>query len=166
MTEKSLKIIKFDGTKEHYSLWAFQMEAFLEDLEIVDALSITNTGQALTADERKMNRKVFLKLALACDDRVSHQLIKRSTSTDFPQGDAKKAWQALKDRWEPKKEVNKEMLTSELFALKLDDVSKDPEKWILDLQDKQEKLKDLAEIVSDGLLMNTSSATYEKITSM
>jgi hypothetical protein len=56
MTEKSIKTIKFQGTKDHYSVWAFQMEAFLEELEIVDALHITNTGQAITADERKMNR--------------------------------------------------------------------------------------------------------------
>jgi hypothetical protein len=91
MTEKSIKTIKFQGTKDHYSVWAFQMEAFLEELEIVDALYITNTGQAITADERKMNRKAYLKLALACDDAVSHQLVKKSYDSDFPQGSAKLA---------------------------------------------------------------------------
>ena len=89
MSEKSIKTIKFQGTKDHYSVWAFQMEAFLEEMEVVDALYITNTGGQITADERKMNRKAYLKLALACDDPVSHQLVKKSFSTDFTQGDAK-----------------------------------------------------------------------------
>ncbi|KAG7344883.1 gag-polypeptide of LTR copia-type [Nitzschia inconspicua] len=101
-----------------------------------------------------MNRKAYLKLALPCDDAVSHQLIKKSTSVDFPQGSAKKAWKALADIWEPKKEVNKQTLTNELFSLKLDDVSKDPEKWILLLQEKQTKLQVMGETISDGLLMS------------
>jgi gag-polypeptide of LTR copia-type len=95
-----------------------------------------------------------LKLALACDDAVSHQSVKKSHDTDFPQGSAKLAWKALANQWEPKKEVNKQTLTIELFALKLDDVSKDPEKWILELQEKQAKLKEMNENVSDGLLMS------------
>ncbi|KAG7357828.1 zinc knuckle domain containing protein [Nitzschia inconspicua] len=68
MTEKNIKIIKFQGTKEHYPVWAFQMEAYLEELEILDALKITSTGNAVTDEERKMNRKAYLKLALSCDD--------------------------------------------------------------------------------------------------
>ncbi|KAG7337993.1 gag-polypeptide of LTR copia-type [Nitzschia inconspicua] len=154
MTEKSIKTIKFQGTKEHFTVWAFQMEEFLEELEILDALNITNTGAAITADEKKMNRKAYRKLALSCDDAVSHQLIKKSISVDFPQGSAKKTWEVLADRWEPKKEVNKQTLTNELFTLKLDDVSKDPEKWIMLLQEKQTKLQVMGETISDGLLMS------------
>ncbi|KAG7370270.1 hypothetical protein IV203_028016 [Nitzschia inconspicua] len=90
-----MKTIKFRGTKEHFTVWAFQMEAFLEELEILDALSIVITGAAINADEKKMNCKAYLKLALSCDDAVSHQLIKKSTSVDFPKGSAKKVWEAL-----------------------------------------------------------------------
>ncbi|KAG7343615.1 gag-polypeptide of LTR copia-type [Nitzschia inconspicua] len=41
-----------------------------------------------------------------------------------------------------------------MFTLKLDDVSKDPEKWILLLQEKQTKLQVMGETISDGLLMS------------
>ena len=97
MAEKSLKNVPFKGTKDHYLMWKFQMEAFLEELEVVDALYITNVGQAITAEERKMNRRAYMKLGLCLkeDDKVSFQLVKNATTTDFSQGSAKLAWEAL-----------------------------------------------------------------------
>ena len=103
-----------------------------------------------------MNRRAYMKLCLWLkeDDKVSFQLVKNATTTDFPQGSAKLAWEALAERFEPRKEVNKQILTTELFSLKMEDSSKDPEKWILELQQIQSRLKNMNSILSDELLMN------------
>jgi hypothetical protein len=129
------------------------MRMFLEELGCQDALNRTNCGQNLTADDKTENRKAYLKLAVACDDPVSHQLGKRSTSTDFPQGDATAAWAALQHRWAPRNEIDKQTAVTQLFAMKLEDASLDPEKWIIELQEKQAKLSEMGEQVTDSLMI-------------
>jgi hypothetical protein len=94
-----------------------------------------------------------MKLALACDDAVSHQLFKMSFTTDYPLGDATAACAALQNRWAPKKEVDKQTVLTKLFALKLEDVHMDPETWIIDLQELQAKMREMNERVSDGILI-------------
>jgi hypothetical protein len=151
--EKAIKTIKFLGTKDHYPVWEFQMRVFLEELECITALNRVNCGTSLTADDNERIRKAYMKLALACDDTVSFQLVKRSTSSDYPHGDATAAWTALQNRWAPKKEIDKQTALTKLFSMKLEDVNMDPEIWIIELQRMQVKLEKMGEKVSDGLLM-------------
>ena len=72
------------------------MRVYLEELECQDALTLY-TGNQPSADEAKNNRKAYMKLALACDDEVSFALVKKSTSTNYPNGDAAAAWKALQN---------------------------------------------------------------------
>jgi hypothetical protein len=65
------------------------------------------------------------------EDVVSTELVKRSMSSVYPEGDATLAWQALRERYEPRNVVDQQTLLTELFASKLTDTSKDPEVWIL-----------------------------------
>jgi hypothetical protein len=147
--KKTTKTIKFDGTKEHYTIWEFQMRMFLEELERGDTFTLKTADD----DTKKMNRKAYMKLALACDDAISHQLVKKSHSKDYPHGDASAAWSALQSRWAPKKEINKQTVIAQLFSSKLEDVSMDPETWIIELQELQVKMSEMKERVSDGILI-------------
>ena len=108
MAEKSIKTIKFNDQGDDFPIWKFQMEAFLEELGCAEALTQSKAAVDIDDDDRKMNRKAYLKLALACDKAVSHQIIKQAVSVVFPGGDAKLAWEALIDRWDPKEEVDKQ----------------------------------------------------------
>jgi gag-polypeptide of LTR copia-type len=63
------------------------------------------------------------------------------------------AWKTLTERYEPKSAVDKQTLFEQLKGMKLEDVSKDPEIWIIELQRILSKLSEMGKKVSDGLLM-------------
>jgi hypothetical protein len=106
-------------------------------------------------DESQLNHLAYSRIAMAMGmaDVVSCQIVKRAVSKVYPDGDAAVAWLVLADRYEPKQAVDKQALFEEMQALTLDDVTKDPEVWIMELQQIQSKLGAMNEFVSDGLLM-------------
>jgi hypothetical protein len=107
-------------------------------------------GRSLTADDNEKNRKAYMKLALACDDVVSFQLVKRSTITDYPYGDATATWTALQSRWAPMNERGKQATAVVHFCvMKLEDASMDPEIWIIKRKRILAKLDEICEQVSD-----------------
>ena len=156
MTEKSIKTIPFDGTREGYQTWEFKMRTFLRELGCSAALYRKDMKADVTNDDAiKMNHQAYARIAMAMDmkDTVSIQLVKRSMTKAFPTGDAALAWKTLAERYEPKNAVDKQTLFEQLQGMKLEDVSKDPEVWIMELQRIQSKLSEMGEKVSDGLLM-------------
>jgi gag-polypeptide of LTR copia-type/Zinc knuckle len=155
LSEKSFKTVAFDGTRDGYHIWEFKMRAFLRELGCADALDRSDLSAAVTdTNERKKNDMAYSRIAMAMgmEDIVSSNLIKRATSSVYPDGDATLAWNALSDRYAPKKAVDRQTLVTELFATTLDE-GKDPEVWIIELQRMQSKLAEMGESVSDGLLM-------------
>jgi hypothetical protein len=156
MAEKSIKTITFSGTKEGYHMWEFQMRAFLRELGCTEALSRADL-EAEVSDRlmRKKNDTAYARIAIAImsDDSVSAELIKRSVSQVYPEGDAALVWQALVDRYEPKNAVDQQTLMTELFASTLENGSKDPEVWIVELQSMQTKLNAMGATVSDNMVI-------------
>jgi hypothetical protein len=137
-------------------MWEFKMRAYLREIGCAASLFRSNMLIDVNDEnERKKNDKAYSRLAMAMkmDDVVGSQIVKRSVSTVYPDGDAAVAWRALANRYEPKKAVDKQTLFAEMFATKLEDISMDPEIWIMELQRKQSKLFEMGERVSDGLLM-------------
>jgi hypothetical protein len=155
MSEKSFKTVTFSGTREGYHVWEFKMRAFLREIGCADSLDRPDMNSSVSdPDERKRNDRAYSRIALAMnmDDIVSSNLVRRSISATYPDGDAAMAWNALADRYAPKKAVDRQTLVTELFATKLDK-QKDPEIWIVELQRMQSKLQEMGENISDGLLM-------------
>jgi hypothetical protein len=140
MAEKSIKTITFTGTKDGYQSWEFKMRAFLRELGCADALTRADL-EAEVSDRliRKKNDTAYARIAIAMlsEDVVSTELVKRSMSTVYPEGDAAVAWQALRERYEPRNAVDQQTLLTELFASKLVETTKDPEIWIVELQRMQ-----------------------------
>jgi hypothetical protein len=156
MSEKTVKTIAFSGTKDGYPMWEFKIPAFLRELGCADVLTRKDMRAEVTdLDEQIRNHKAYSRIAMAMgmDDVVSSQIVKRAVSKVYPDGDAAVAWLALAERYAPKMAVDKQVLFEELQASKLDDVAKDPQVWIMELQQIQSKLGEMHEFVSDGLLM-------------
>jgi hypothetical protein len=140
MSEKTIKTIEFCGTREGYNMWEFKMRAFLRELGCAAVLTRANMlADVKDDDERKKNDKAYSRIAMAMSmkDVVSSQIVKRSTSIVYPDGDAAVAWKALAERYEPKKAVDKQTLFESLFATRLKDNDTDPEVWIMELQRMQ-----------------------------
>jgi hypothetical protein len=51
------------------------------------------------------------------------------------------AWKALADRFEPTNAVDRQTLLTEVLASKLDNVSEDQERWIVEMQRMQMKIE-------------------------
>jgi hypothetical protein len=137
-------------------MWDFKMRAFLRELGCAAVLTRANMlADVKDDDERKKNDKAYSRIAMAMSmkDVVSSQIVKRSTSIVYPDGDAAVAWKALAERYEPKKAVDKQTLFESLFATRLKDNDTDPEVWIMELQRMQAQLLEMGERVSDGLIM-------------
>jgi hypothetical protein len=116
---------------------------------------------------RKRNDTAFARIAMAVEEVVSGELVKRSKSDVYPDGDAAKAWKALQDRYDPRNAVDQQILLTELFGSKLDDRTKGPELWIVDLQRMQTNLNDMGATISDNMLiahiLNELPSEYEHV---
>jgi hypothetical protein len=83
MAEKSIKTLVFNGTKERYHTWEFQMRAILRELGCAEALSRTDLKAELSDRLiRKRNDTAYARIATALmsEDSVCAELIKRSVS--------------------------------------------------------------------------------------
>jgi hypothetical protein len=147
-------------------MWDFKMRAFLRELGCAAVLTRANMlADVKDDDERKKNDKAYSRIAMAMrmKDVVSSQIVKRSTSIVYPDGDAVVAWKALAERYEPKKAVDKQTLFGSLFATRLKDNDTDPEVWIMELQRMQAQLLEMGERVSDGLILGNLPSGYDNV---
>jgi hypothetical protein len=67
------------------------------------------------------------------------------------------AWLALAERYKTKKAVDKQVIFEEFQGLMLDDISKDPEVWIMELQQIQSKV---GEKNSFTIFFNVDTISY------
>jgi hypothetical protein len=95
------------------------------------------------------------------EDVMSTELVKRSLSSVYPAGDAALAWQALRERYEPRNAVDQQTLLTELCALRLD-MSKGPEVWIVELLRMQSQLNGMGATVSDNMFDGPHSGRVAK----
>jgi hypothetical protein len=131
-------------------MWEFKCRAFLRELGCADGLVRAYMKAAVTDDDtRMMNHKANSRIAMAMgmDDMVSSQMVKRAVSKVYPEGDAALALMTLAERYEPKKAVDKQALFEAIQVSKVDDVPKDPEVWIIELQRIQSKLSEMKKYV-------------------
>jgi hypothetical protein len=116
---------------------------------------------------RKRNDTAFARIAMAVEDVVSGELVKRSTSDVYPDGDAAKARKALQDRYDPRRAVDQQIMLTELFGSKLDDRTRGLELCIVDLQRMQTNLNDTGATISDNMLiahiLNELPSEYEHV---
>jgi choline dehydrogenase-like flavoprotein len=156
MGENSLKTITFDGTKDGYQSLEFNMRAFLKELGYSEAVSRTDIEAAvLDDDSTKKNDIAYARIAMAMmmEDPHHSELVRRSVSLVYPEGDAALAWEALSNRYEPRNGKGQQTLMTELFASTSENGLKDPGIWVFELQRKQYELNAMGAILSDTVLM-------------
>jgi hypothetical protein len=149
MTEKSIKTLTVGGTKEGYNSWEFKIKSFLREPGCADALARVDMRAEVTDEKVKCRNNMAnarIAMAMTMEDVVSSELVKTLVSSVYPDGDAALAWKALADRYGPRNAVDQQTMLTELFASKLDDGSKNPELWIIELQRMQTKLSGIGAI--------------------
>ena len=128
---KEMKIISFTGRKERFWQWKqrylgiAQSRGYLSILIKDDPNTIAKeadigTGTGRPDDELRreieLNLKAYTDLRVAMEDRSCLRVVMRSTSTDYPQGNAALAWKNIAKRFEDRSESAKERLKEELHS--------------------------------------------------
>ena len=147
-SDKRVAVIHFNGSQDEWHMWSrqFLAKAELQGMkEIIDGTltvpaASVNTQDKAFLEARKLNKLAYCELILSCKDPISFACIDDGRTTDLPDGDAKKAWTNLKDKFEPTHGASKLTLKKNFHACKLEE-NEDPDLWIMRLENMRRKLK-------------------------
>ena len=137
---RSIKVYKFDNTKENWHEFAFRFRVIAdsrgyEDIidgtktpltkEIIDILT-KDVGKVLKAKKEKLavrvdNKKGYIDLVMSTEG-ISLNIVENATSEKLSKGDLKKAWGRLKGRWNPETREDKVEVYTKFFNYKLENI--------------------------------------------
>ena len=175
--EKAIRILTFSGKKEDWMMWSdkFMAKAMMKGYdEILDGTVLVpddNTTNPSPSQEeaRKQNKLAYNELILACTDKIAFGIVKNAKTENLKKGDAKLAWERLKTRYEPNTGTELLALNKEYMSMELDNLKKDPEDFITDLDELRTRMADdpFNEVITDKSFMlhilNSLPIEYESI---
>lgn len=157
---KSVRIIRFSGKVAEWRIWSLKFLAYasvkgyksillgndvIMSKQTFDAIDRnTDEGKELVATQEKLQKKnveAYNALVLSLDDEVSLGAVETAITDEFPDGNAKQAWDNLLEIFEPKTRSNKVQLLREFTSSRLSDVNKNPDTWVDELLNISKRLK-------------------------
>ena len=141
--DRGVKIPVFAGTSEAWTTWeprfisTVDLKGYGESLT-GDLLITSNVGEIVAFKNK--NREAYNGLLLANDTREFIQLITAQKTAEYLRGDARKAFQALENKFKPKDKHTKLELKKQWAQMKFDDVEEYPETWITELTNLRHRL--------------------------
>ena len=146
---KSIKVYKFNNTKESWHEFALKFRVIAddrgyddiiegivmppdekEDLEILDK-DDTHVEKAKKEKQlaRAVNKKGFRDLVMSTEG-ISLNIVENSTSYKLMRGDLKKAWGRLERHWNPKTREDKVQFYTKFLHYKLENEKQRPMDWL------------------------------------
>ena len=182
---KSIKVYKFDNTKENWHEFALKFRVIADTRDyrgIIDGsvippdemadITITaeDTGAVLKEKKdklkaRKANKIGYRDLVMSTAG-ISFTIVQNAVSEELPSGDLKKAWERLERRWNPKTREDKVEVYTKFLNYKLENTRQRPMDWIAFLEKKRAELMNTGHIMSDEtfithLLNSLPQTVYE-----
>ena len=182
---KSIKVYKFNNTKESWHEFALKFRVIAddrgyddiiegivtppdekEDLEILDkddaAVKKTKKEKHLA---RAANKKGFRDLVMPTKG-ISLNIVENSTSDKLMRGDLRKTWGRLERHWNPKTKEDKVQFYTKFLHYKLENVKQRPMDWLAFMEKKRNELANTGHIMDDEtfithLLNSLPQAEYE-----
>ena len=160
------RVVPFDGKKEEWRKWSRKFLAHARYKGYRKLLEGKETypepddeGYYLEDEEReierlrKLNHLAYNALIHLINDDVSFNAVDTAFSERYPEGCAKLAWTRLVTRWEPSTLTTVFELETEFSRSKLENVSRNPEEWVTELEYLQHKITDLGGSMSKERLL-------------
>ena len=182
---KSIKVYKFDNTKEKWHEFALKFRVIADtrgyrgiidgtvippDEMAVITITAEDTGVVLEEKKnqlkaRKANKVGYRDLVMSCEG-ISFTIVQNAASEELPSGDLKKAWERLERRWNPKTREDKVEVYTKFLNYKLENTRQRPMDWIAFMEKKQAELMNTGHIMSDEtfithLLNSLPQTVYE-----
>ena len=165
---KSIKVYKFNNTKEGWHEFALKFRVIAddrghddiiegivtpqdekEDLEIFDKY---NTAVIKAKKEkhlaRSANKKGLRELVMSSEG-ISLNIVQNLTSGKLTRGDLKEAWGRLGRRWNPKTREAKVQIYTKFLHYKIENVKQRPMDWLAFMEKKRNELANTGRIMDD-----------------
>ena len=156
---KSIKVYKFNNTKESWHEFALKFRVIAgdrgyddiiegivtppdekEDLEILDK---DNTAVKKSKKEKELarvaNKKGFRDLVMSTEG-ITLNIVENSVSDKLMRGDLKKAWGRLERHWKPKTREDKVQFYTKFLHYKPENVKQRPMDWLAFMEKKRNEL--------------------------
>ena len=184
---KSIKVYKFNHTKESWHEFAFKFRVIAdyrgyddiiegketapdekENLEILEKDSdVVMKSMKVKQLARTANRKGFRDMVMSTDG-ISLNIVQNSTSEKLSKEDLKKARRRLERRWNPKTREDKVLLYTKFLNYKLENVKQRPMDWLAFMEKKRNELANTGHIMDDEtfithLLNSLPQVEYEGV---
>ena len=159
--------VMFSGKRKDYARWETKYEARAMTKkfgDILDGTKILRTKTEIDAENdadtmieeeliMEMNMKAYNDLLLSMDDsqhdgRKAFNIVKGCKSKEYPRGNAKLAWDKLKEKYEPTNMSSVVAVKQEFNARTLK-TKEDPTEWLLELGELRDRLADMNNNMSD-----------------
>ena len=156
--ETTIKVISFDGTKDQWPIWSIKFLArlnkkgikyILEERHLIipvddEEFDVTTESGVRYQKIRNDNARVFEDLVLSVDctkaeGRIAFALVKRALDANYKNGNSRKAWQNLKERYEPKTVATRARLMEEYINSHCK-YREDPALYVVRLEDLKNRL--------------------------
>ena len=182
---KSIKVFKFNNTKESWHEFAIKFRVIADDRGYDDIIEGIVTPpdekedlEILEKDDaevkkakkekqlaRAANKKRFRNLVLSTDG-ISLNIFENSFSGKLTRGDLKKAWGRLESHWNPKTREDKVQFYTKFLHYKLENVKQRPTDWLAFMEKKRNVLANTGHIIDDEtfithLIYSLTQAEYE-----
>ena len=182
---KSIKVYKFDNTKEKWHEFALKFRVIADtrgyrgiidgtvippDKMAVITITAEDTGEELEEKKnllttRKANKVGYRDLVMSTEG-ISFTIVQNAASEELPSGDLKKAWERLERRWNPKTREDKVEVYTKFLNYKLENTRQRPMDWIAFMEKKRAELMNTGHIMSDEtfithLLNSLPQTVYE-----
>ena len=165
---KSIKVYKFNNTKESWHEFALKFRVIADDrgyddiiegivtpLDEREDLEILDKDDAAVKKSKKekqlaraANKRGFRDLVMSTEG-ISLNIVENSTSGKLMRGDLKKAWGRLERRWNPKTREDKVQFYMEFLHYKLENVKQRPIDWLAFMEKKRNELANTGHIMDD-----------------
>ena len=165
---KSIKVYKFNNTKESWHEFALKFRVIVddrgyddiiegivmppdekEDLEILDK-DVAEVKKVKKEKQlaRAVNKTGFRDLVMSTEG-ILLDIVENSTSGKLTRGDLKKAWGRLERCWNPKTREDKVQFYMKFLHYKLENVKQRPMDWLAFMEKKRYKLANTGHIMDD-----------------
>ena len=183
---KSIKVYKFNNTKESWHEFTLKFRVIADDRGYDDInegivtppdekedMEITDEDDAAVKKSKKekqlaraANKKGLRDLVMSTEG-ISLNIVENSTSDKLMRGDLKKAWGRLERHWNPKTREDKVQFYTKFLHYKLENVKQRPMDWLAFMEKKRNELANTGHIMDDEtfithLLNSLPQAAYER----
>ena len=152
---KSIKVYKFNNTKENWHEFALKFRVIADsrgyhgiidgdvmppDEEEIITITTEDRGDVLKDKRDKLKARAANKLGyrdlVMSTEGISLNIVENATSAELTKGDLKKAWERLERRWNSKTREDKVEVYTKFLNYKLENTRQRPMDWITFMEKK------------------------------